>query len=45
MGKLRWWPAALIVGLGLSWLGWLWLVSDVIRQQKVVGPSPPRAGS
>src|SRR5512134_2307544 len=36
MGKLRWWPAAVIVGLGLLWLGRVWFLSDVIRQEKVV---------
>ena len=36
MRSVRWWPAAAIVGLGLLWLARVWLLSDGIRQQKVV---------
>jgi outer membrane protein assembly factor BamB len=36
VGKVRWWPAAAVLGLGASWLGRVWLLSDTIRQEKVV---------
>jgi outer membrane protein assembly factor BamB len=36
MGRVRVWPALVIVGLGLLWLGRVWFLSDVIRQEKVI---------
>jgi len=37
MDRVRWWPAAAIVGLGLAWLGGVWLLSEASRQDKVIG--------
>jgi len=32
--RLRWWPALVILLLALPVWGWIWLISDVHRQQK-----------
>src|SRR5262245_4430416 len=36
MSRVRWWPAGLVLGLGALWLLRVWLLSDVIRQEKVI---------
>jgi outer membrane protein assembly factor BamB len=35
--RVRWWPAGVIVAGGLAWLGYIWLVSAGIRQDRNIG--------
>ncbi len=34
--RVRWWPIGLILGLAVGWLGYVWQVSDAIRQMRIL---------